>query len=270
MKIPVEIGKSEILGLTIGMFATLIASLIAGGICVKYLESLPFRSLGCGLSFKALNDLLIGLFGGAITISFAALIGALFGGLQFKLNTTYGNSAILLTLGISFFVYILGAAAEEVFFRSYPLQTFFRAGLIPLGIIVTSALFSFAHLGNSDVTYFSIANTLIAGVWFAVAYEKTRSLWLPFGLHFSWNWFQGSVFGMSVSGIKEISEAPLLNAIDTGPTWLTGGHYGIEGGIACTIALLISSAAIMFLPVASADRELLELTSERISTPIES
>jgi hypothetical protein len=32
--------------------------------------------------------------------------------------------------------------------------------------------------------------------------------------------------------------------MNAGPDWLTGGAYGLEGGAACTIALLISTVVI--------------------------
>jgi membrane protease YdiL (CAAX protease family) len=91
---------------------------------------------------------------------------------------------------------------------------------------------------------FTFINTALAGIWLAVAYLRTRSLWLPFGLHWSWNWAQASLLGLPVSGISRLAPAPLLNAVNLGPDWLTGGAYGIEGGAACTIALLISTVII--------------------------
>ena len=63
---------------------------------------------------------------------------------------------------------------------------------------------------------------------------------IPFGLHWSWNWAQASLLGLPVSGLTRIAPAPLLHAINAGPNWLTGGAYGIEGGAACSIALIIS------------------------------
>ena len=64
-----------------------------------------------------------------------------------------------------------------------------------------------------------------------------------------WNWMQGSFFGIEVSGLTDITKNPLLREIDTGPTWLTGTTYGIEGGIVCTIALIVSILVIQFLPI---------------------
>jgi hypothetical protein len=120
-----------------------------------------------------------------------------------------------------------------------------RARLAWLGVLLTSVPFAAAHLKNPNaVPGFTFINTALAGVWLAVAYLRTRSLWLSFGLHWSWNWAQASLLGLPVSGIERIAPAPLLKAINAGPDWLTGGAYGIEGGAACTIALLISTVVI--------------------------
>ena len=95
-------------------------------------------------------------------------------------------------------------------------------------------------------------------MWFSVAYLRFRDLWFVTGMHLMWNWVQGSVFGIEVSGMRGISEHTLLREIDTGPTWLTGETYGIEGGIACTVAILISIVAIKIAsgpPVAEGDKD---------------
>jgi hypothetical protein len=118
-----------------------------------------------------------------------------------------------------------------------------------------------AHLRNPDANWVSTTNTALAGIWFGLAYLKTRDLWFPFGIHLMWNWAQGAVFGIEVSGLKNIATATLLKEIDRGPAWLTGENYGIEGGIACTIAIIIAIAAIHFLPV-RADEEMIAMTSQ--------
>ncbi len=108
---------------------------------------------------------------------------------------------------------------------------------------------------------------MLAGVWFGIAYLRTRDLWFPFGIHVLWNWTQGSVFGIEVSGLTKLSPAPIFNEVDRGPAWLTGEHYGIEGSLACTIAILISIALIHFLPGISPDKELMEMTSHETELP---
>jgi hypothetical protein len=139
-----------------------------------------------------------------------------------------------------------------------------RAGFVWPAIIGTSILFGAGHFWNPAASWISVANTILAGIWFGVAYMKTRTLWLPIGMHFMWNWMQGSVFGIEVSGLKDILKAPVLQEIDRGPAWLTGADYGIEASISCTIALVISTVAIYLLPILKPTDEMLDLTSREL------
>jgi hypothetical protein len=119
------------------------------------------------------------------------------------------------------------------------------------------------HLKNPNVVAgFTFVNTALAGVWLAVAYLKTRSLWFPLGIHWAWNWAMASVFGLPVSGITELASNSLLHGIDLGPAWLTGGSYGPEGGLACTIALIVSTIFIWRTRLVSASPEMRLLTSQ--------
>lgn len=235
-------------------------SIFLGWFCGKVFEDLPFRALGGWLTKNWFKDLMIGLICGAIAILFTALIPFAEGGLKFEFNQTASSSAILSTLGSTLLVFIVGAISEETLFRGYILQTLFRAQYIAFGILLTALFFASAHNGNPGATFFSWTNTFIAGLWFAVAYYKTRSLWFPFGLHLMWNWMQGSVLGINVSGLEQLAPAPLFHATDTGPIWLTGGNYGIEGGFACTVALILATALVWFAPFLKPTEEMLILT----------
>jgi CAAX protease family protein len=156
----------------------------------------------------------------------------------------------------------VAALAEEAMFRGYPLQTLTRAKLVWLGVLLTSVPFGVAHLTNPNVVPgVTFVNTVLAGLWLAVAYLRTRSLWLPWGVHWAWNWALGWFFGLPISGLKLVSH-PLLNATDQGPAWLTGGRYGIEGGVACTIAMALFTLFLWRTRWITATPELLKLTSE--------
>ena len=260
-RLPIGYDKNSLLSFIYPNFILLTAAILVGWLCGRFLENLPFRALGCWFTKNWLKDLSLGLVVGTVSILFAALIGMVFG-LRFTLNDTNGESAILLTIGVSLAVFILGAAAEEAFFRGYMLQTFARAKLAWLAIAFTSLFFASAHLGNPNATYISVANTALAGIWFSVAYLKTRNLWFVFGVHLMWNWVQGAFLGLPVSGITELTTAPLLRVSAFGTQKITGGNYGIEGGIACTIAIFFSTILIWYLPLLRPTAEMLALTSE--------
>ena len=269
--LPIEFSKSSLLGFLAPNLILLTVVIFLGWLCGKLFEDLPFRALGAWFTSNWLKDFVLGNLLGAASIGFAALILAAFGATVFRFNQNAGQSAILLTLAVSFGVFSVGAAAEEAFFRGYILQTFTRAKLALFAVALTSLLFAAAHIGNQGANYLSFINTALAGVWFGAAYLKTRTLWMAFGLHLAWNLMQGAVFGISVSGINEITTAPLLQATNVGSDILTGGDYGIEGGIACTIALVISTLVIWFVPIFKPTEEMLKLTNEetQINKPLD-
>ncbi len=261
---PLGFNKGGLSGFVVPNFILLTLSIFVGWLCGRFLENLPFRAIGCWFTKNWLKDLFFGLALGAISILFAAFIAIIFGGMTIQSNRTSGSSAIILTLSISLAVFTLGAAAEEALFRGYILQTFARAKLAWFAIALTSLFFASGHLGNPSANYISTINTALAGVWFSIAYLKTRNLWMVFGLHLMWNWVQGAILGIPVSGIKELTTAPLFQVTNAGSTVFTGGDYGIEGGIACTIALIASGVLIWFLPILKPASEMLALTSEEI------
>jgi membrane protease YdiL (CAAX protease family) len=236
-------------------------ALLVGWACTRLFEKLPYRSLGAGLTRGWLTHLVIGLVLGGIAFLIALFPTILAGGIHLTLNRLSPTNSIIETLLMTLVVLAIGAASEETLFRGYMFQTLLRSGHTQFAVAMTAFLFASVHFANPDFDPLSWLNTLIAGLWFAIAYLKTRDLWFPFGIHLAWNWLQGPVFGISVSGISGFASAPLFRATDTGPAWLTGGNYGIEGGLACTFALVLSIAMIWYLPAVKADPELLELTS---------
>jgi uncharacterized protein len=217
-----------------------IPAAVVGWLCAYGLEDLPWRSLGWALHRGWVRDAVWGTFLGGVAVCAAALIGVAAGGTRISV-TEFGGGAVR-TLVVSGVVFLLGAAAEEMLFRGYALQTLMRSWPLWVALIPVSVFFALVHLANPNVAPgFTFVNTVLAGVWLGVAYWRTRSLWFPLGLHFGWNWVQGAMLGSPVSGIKSIAPNPLLSFADAGPAWIGGGAYGIEGGAACTLALVVAT-----------------------------
>jgi membrane protease YdiL (CAAX protease family) len=122
------------------------------------------------------------------------------------------------------------AVTEELVFRGVLHRILEqRAGSV-IAIVVSSLLFGLTHLINGNATLWgALAIAVEGGAMLAVAYTATRSLWLPIGLHFAWNFLQGGVFGTAVSGAE--SEPGLLRTVLSGPDALTGGAFGPEAGL---------------------------------------
>ena len=248
----------------------LATALAAGYLCARVLEGLPWRSLGLTLHRRWWWDLLIGSALGFAAIAVAVVIAKLGGGLHLSFSND-GLPGVARSMIGSAGLLMVAALAEEAMFRGYGLQTLARARLASLGILLTCAFFAVVHLENPNVVPgFTMVNTALAGVWLAVAYLRTRSLWFPLGVHWAWNWALGWFFGLPVSGTT-LASHPLLEASDAGPFWLTGGSYGLEGGLAGTIAMLLFTIYTWRTSLVSATPELLKMTSEEnpaIPTPV--
>jgi membrane protease YdiL (CAAX protease family) len=261
-------GAAHYLENVIVRLVLLLAALGAGYICTGWLEGLPWRTLGLSLHTGWWRDLIVGSLLGIASLALAALIATAGGGLSFTISGSAALLQVVQTLIFSAALFILAALAEEALFRGYPLQTLTRANLAWLAVLLTSVPFAAVHLRNPNVAAgFTFVNTALAGVWLAVAYLRTRSLWFPLGIHWAWNWALGSLFGLPVSGITDLAPHPLLHGSDLGPAWLTGGSYGIEGGLACTITLVVSTIFIWRTRLVSATPEMKLLTSQENPLP---
>lgn len=262
--LPIGAGQNSLVTL-VGSFSILsFCAIFLGWFYGKYFEDLPFRALGFWFTKYWFKNLLAGLIIGAVSIAIAALIPLLFGAVSFQFNSNAGRSPILITLSVTFLIFVVGAIFEETLFRGYLLQTLSRAKLFGVGLLLTSVLFASVHNSNPGANLFSWLNTFLAGIWFCIAYRKTRDIWFPLGIHFAWNWVQGSILGINVSGLGDLATAPLMRYEDSGPVWLTGGSYGLEGGIGCTLALVLSTGLIWILPFIKPNEELLQMLSEEI------
>ena len=237
----------------------LVFALGFGYLCARKLEALPWRSLGLTFHKGWFKDLAIGFGIGFGALAVAVAIASK--GLKFSFSDDGLRSVIVSLIGSSALLFV-AALAEEAIFRGYGLQTLSRAKLAWLGVLLTSVPFGIVHLDNPNVVPgVTFANTVIAGVWMSVAYLRTRSLWFPLGIHWSWNWALGCFFGLPISGLKIVSH-PLLEATDSGPKWLTGGTYGLEGGVAAMIPLVIVTLFVWRTSIVSATPELMKMTSE--------
>lgn len=247
-----------------GLLTLIIATLI-GWACGFFFEGLPFKAIGWGFHVGWLKDFIVGSLVGILSLLIAVAIIFLFGGYHFSFNNAVPLSSIAKTIFISLVFFIVAAAAEEATFRGYGLQTMTRShiGWSWFAILLLSISFAGVHLNNPNVSpLFTFTNTALAGIWLSVAYLKTRSLWFPLGVHWAWNWMMAAILGIPVSGITSITPAPLLKVEIAGPSWLSGGNYGVEGGIACTVAVLISTIAIWLLPIAKPTEEMYAMTSK--------
>ena len=100
-----------------------------------------------------------------------------------------------------------------------------------VAILISAMVFGGLHAANPHASVLAVASTTLGGIAYGMAFASTRRIWLPFGLHFGWNYAEGRVFGFHLSGGAVRGAAPFIQQHDLGPTLLTGGEYGPEGGL---------------------------------------
>jgi hypothetical protein len=131
--------------------------------------------------------------------------------------------------------FVAAAVGEELIIRGYVLQTLDLSVGLPSAVFISSVIFGLLHATNPNASVLATINLVVAGAMLAIAYVLTRRLWLPIALHFSWNFFQGTIFGFPVSGWQEFG---LLHQTNTGPTLLAGGAFGPEAGVLGLLAMV--------------------------------
>lgn len=168
----------------------------------------------------------------------------------------WGNASINLRLslhrmprvGAVLLVLIFGALAEELMFRGYPFQHL-EQGIGAIGAVaVFSVVFGVVHLANPGATRWGLINTILIGVLLSMAYLRTRALWLPWGIHFGWNFSLGFLFGLPVSGLRLFNV--MVRTTTSGPRWITGGSYGVEASATAVVAILLGVVMVWKLPLA--------------------
>jgi uncharacterized protein len=217
----------------------------AGGILITFLL---WRFINKGsmkqLGFRgSLKDLWFGLFLGAISITVIFIV--LVATANVTLINPFSNPHFSMFSITFLLLFILVGIFEEMFFRGYVMSTLASRGNKKWVIYVASALiFSIAHGANPNVSILGLVNIALVGFLFAYMFDATNSLWLPIGYHITWNYFQGNVFGFAVSGTAPNGIYSV--EVAKGHDWLTGGAFGLEGGLLATILILVGFVATRF------------------------
>ena len=162
-------------------------------------------------------------------------------------TVTFGGSGGFAGVGRAFATAIAAAVGEEIVFRGVVYRRLEGRLGTTIALVVSAAAFGLVHAGNPGANWAStLAIALESGVLLGLAYAATRSLWLPIGLHFGWNFTEGGIFGAAVSGGQS---SGLINAPLVGPPLLTGGAFGPEASLAALVVSLSASIALAWYVV---------------------
>lgn len=211
---------------------------------VRFKEQRPISSIGFRGS-RGVAKLLLGIVLGIVM--FLVPTGLLLLTGQYRVvptpsGSTGGLGALPLVVALVL-VWIVQASAEEVVMRGYLLQT--HALQLPgwLAIAITSVGFAVAHLGAGPIALVNIA--LVACFWSFLSLRQ-GSIWLACGMHAGWNFTQGNLLGIPVSGNPYTNALVFMQPTPGSSDWLTGGTFGIEQSFAATVLLAVLAGWAFF------------------------
>lgn len=230
--------------------ATLLSVWLAG----RFLDRRRFADFGMGIDRNWWLDLGVGLALGALLMAAIFLVEWAAGWITItgtlRADSFGGNFSLALLF--SLLLYLAVGIYEELLFRGYFLRNLAeglkfpgmtRHGAVWLSWIFTSFVFGLAHALNPNASVVSTLNIALAGIFLGLGYVLTGSLAIPIGLHITWNFFQGTVFGFPVSGGAAATSFVVIE--QGGPELWTGGAFGPEAGLLGILAMIAGSLATL-------------------------
>lgn len=197
---------------------------------MKFIDRKPLMSLG--LKYEGFQqDFKFGLILGAglIAIGFFSLF--ILGYVRVE-----SFSFPFLDIVLYFILFVVVAFHEEIMLRGYILRSLMESMNRYLALAISSLIFMTVHLLNPNISFLGVVNLFLAGIVLGIYYVHKSNLWLPIGMHLTWNFFQGPIFGFEVSGIKSQS---LIKQTVNGSDLITGGKFGFEASLLATVLIVV-------------------------------
>ncbi|ABY36453.1 MAG TPA: CPBP family intramembrane metalloprotease [Chloroflexus aurantiacus] len=236
------------LGLSLQLMVAFGAMILFTWLWIRFYERRSFTTLGFergSILFLYGRGLLIGLAAFTATVGLMALLGYI--AIEDSDPAQVGLAALGGVVLVFFPGWLIQGAAEEIVTRGWMLPTLSARYRVWVGLLISSLFFAFMHALNPNMSVLAMINLALYGLFGALYALREESLWGICAFHSIWNWAQGNLFGLQVSG-QMVSGGMIFNLVETGPDWFTGGAFGPEGGLVTTIVLLLSIAIIWWWP----------------------
>lgn len=226
------------------MLAMTVPTTIIFILYARYVERRPARSIGFSrrrIFVRYAAGLAAGAAMCAVVLGIVAASGAMtFAGVAEKVE--WGAIAAL------FVGFLFQGMSEEVMLRGCFMVSLANRAPVWVAVAISSAVFAALHLLNPGVTLLAFVNLVLYGVFAALYFLRTDNIWGIAALHSAWNFVQGNVFGVEVSGMASGNAVVRFAAAEGAPDWLSGGSFGLEGGVAATAVFGIGIALLLSWP----------------------
>lgn len=198
--------------------------------------SLGFAKKGAVLEYVAGLGIGLALFGGAV--AFCCATG------QLTLSVTPSPAVGMIIL--YFFGFVVQGMSEEILCRSYLMVSMQNGCPLWVAVLTNALIFTALHIANPGVTPLALVNLTLFGIFASLYTLRRGSIWGIGAIHTVWNFAQGNIFGISVSGLSG-SPSLLTATVSEGGALIHGGAFGMEGGLGVTIVLLVGCVVMMIV-----------------------
>ena len=232
----------------ISLFATVATTLA----CIIYCRKIERRSFA-SMGFRKQGWLLRYVKGYAIgtaMLLLCALVLWLMGDLDFA----FAEKLPVLYLLVFFVGFVIQGMSEEVLVRGYFMISLSNRCHTALAVGISSVVFSLLHIFNPGITLLALLNLTLFGVFMAVYILRTDDLLGACAIHSAWNFAQGNLVGIRVSGSAQLPTVAVMNPIGE-QALFHGGDFGLEGGLIVTFVTLAAIALTLFLPQKASQTE---------------
>jgi membrane protease YdiL (CAAX protease family) len=233
--------------------AGLVVAILTVWLSGRFLDRRPFSEFGFRLGAGWWLDLFFGLVLGALLMTVVFLVELGLGWV--KVTGTFevpGGAPFVISILFPAATFVCVGLSEEMVSRGYQLKNAAEglnypalgpSGAILLAWISSSVFFGVLHADNPNATPISTLNIVLAGLMLGFGYVLSGELAIPIGLHITWNFFQGAVYGFPVSGFGAFGPT-LLTTEQGGPDLWTGGSFGPEGGLLVPGIMLLGMSLV--------------------------
>ena len=164
-----------------------------------------------------------------------------------QLDFAFAEKIPVFFLTVFFVGFVIQGMSEEVLVRGYFMVSLSNRCHIAVAIGISSVVFSMLHLANPGISLLALLNLTLFGVFMAVYILRTDDLWGACAIHSAWNFAQGNLVGISVSGNAQMPTVAVMNPVGKRALF-HGGDFGLEGGLVVTLVLLAAIALTLFFP----------------------
>lgn len=273
------INQNPILNM-IAMISTGLALTISIWIAGRLLDRRKFTDFGLAIDRAWWRDLGFGLGLGALLMGLIFLVEWAAGWITITgtLVTRQADVSFLTALLPPLILFLAVGFYEELFSRGYQLTNLAEGlsgsilgprGAILAATLISSAVFGALHAGNPNASFLSSFNIAVAGIFLAAGFLLTGQLAIPIGLHITWNFFQGNVFGFPVSGTR-FHSATFIAVEQGGPDLWTGAAFGPEAGLLGLGAMILGTLLTILWVRFHQGESSLQLSISQPPSPVQS